>query len=322
MTPPRTLPGNEHVCHLYVVRVPQPRRGAPEAERRRHRRADPLPDADPPAGGVRAPRARRGELPGRREGGARDPVAADLPRDHGRPAGARGRRRCDARSARDDDARHVQGAQGRPHRPRPRRGGEDRRGGPARAARHRRRGAGRRRRLEGSLAPRWRATAARPCCRWAPPSASARRCGPGSSGPRSAGSTSSSSCAGNNKDAPEEIPRLLDPIVDGADFVQGSRFLAGGRTGGMPLYRHFATRLHPLLFSLTARQAGLRVDQRLPRLPHHAARRSAHPPRPELARRVRARALSVLEDDPPRLPHRRGAGHQDLSARRRSATRR
>jgi dolichol-phosphate mannosyltransferase len=59
-------------------------------------------------------------------------------------------------------------------------------------------------------------------------------------------------CAGNNKDAPEEIPRLLDPIVDGADFVQGSRFLAGGRTGGMPLYRHLATRLHPLLFSLAA----------------------------------------------------------------------
>src|SRR5436189_615376 len=31
-------------------------------------------------------------------------------------------------------------------------------------------------------------------------------------------------CAGNNKDSPEELPRLLDPIVDGADFVQGSRF--------------------------------------------------------------------------------------------------
>jgi dolichol-phosphate mannosyltransferase len=60
--------------------------------------------------------------------------------------------------------------------------------------------------------------------------------------------------AGNNKDAPEEITRLLDPIVDGADFVQGSRYLAGGRTGGMPLYRHVATRLHPLLFSFSARK--------------------------------------------------------------------
>jgi dolichol-phosphate mannosyltransferase len=59
-------------------------------------------------------------------------------------------------------------------------------------------------------------------------------------------------CAGNNKDAPEEIPRLLDPIVDGADFVQGSRFAVGGKTGGMPLYRQIATRVHPILFSLTA----------------------------------------------------------------------
>jgi dolichol-phosphate mannosyltransferase len=66
-------------------------------------------------------------------------------------------------------------------------------------------------------------------------------------------------CAGNNKDSPEELPRLLDPIADqGADFVQGSRFLAGGRTGGMPLYRHFATRLHPMLFSLTV---GKRVSE-------------------------------------------------------------
>src|SRR5215469_8791728 len=58
--------------------------------------------------------------------------------------------------------------------------------------------------------------------------------------------------AGNNKDAPEEITRLLDPICDeGRDFVIGSRFLAGGRYGGdMPRYRQVATRLHPLLVSL------------------------------------------------------------------------
>jgi dolichol-phosphate mannosyltransferase len=61
-------------------------------------------------------------------------------------------------------------------------------------------------------------------------------------------------CAGNNKDAPEEIPHLLDPIADGADFVQGSRYLAGGRSGGMPLYRRVATRVHPMLFSLAARR--------------------------------------------------------------------
>jgi dolichol-phosphate mannosyltransferase len=61
--------------------------------------------------------------------------------------------------------------------------------------------------------------------------------------------------AGNNKDSPEEIPLLLDPIADGrADFVQGSRFLKKDRTfGEMPFYRRLATRLHPLLFSVVAR---------------------------------------------------------------------
>jgi glycosyltransferase involved in cell wall biosynthesis len=58
--------------------------------------------------------------------------------------------------------------------------------------------------------------------------------------------------AGNNKDSPEEITRLLDPIAEGrADFVQGSRFLSKGADfGAMPLYRKVATRVHPLLFSL------------------------------------------------------------------------
>jgi dolichol-phosphate mannosyltransferase len=58
--------------------------------------------------------------------------------------------------------------------------------------------------------------------------------------------------AGNNKDNPAEIPRLLDPIVDeGCDLVMGSRFLAGGGYGGdMPGYRKIATRVHPWLMSL------------------------------------------------------------------------
>jgi glycosyltransferase involved in cell wall biosynthesis len=62
--------------------------------------------------------------------------------------------------------------------------------------------------------------------------------------------------AGNNKDAPEEIPALLDPIAEGrADFVQGSRFLKRHASfGAMPLYRRIATRMHPLLFSLVSRR--------------------------------------------------------------------
>ncbi len=58
--------------------------------------------------------------------------------------------------------------------------------------------------------------------------------------------------AGNDKDNPEEIPALLEPILkNGYDLVQGSRWIAPGGTGGdMPYYRKLATKLHPLLFSL------------------------------------------------------------------------
>ncbi len=58
--------------------------------------------------------------------------------------------------------------------------------------------------------------------------------------------------AGNNKDSPEEIPLLLDPIAAGeADLVQGSRWLADSEDfGEMPFYRRMATKLHPLLFRL------------------------------------------------------------------------
>lgn len=58
--------------------------------------------------------------------------------------------------------------------------------------------------------------------------------------------------AGNNKDDPAELPRLLDPICSGEyDFVMGSRYLSGGGIGGdMPFYRKIATRIHPWLVSL------------------------------------------------------------------------
>jgi dolichol-phosphate mannosyltransferase len=58
--------------------------------------------------------------------------------------------------------------------------------------------------------------------------------------------------AGNNKDSPEEIPLLLDRLIDGpADIVQGSRWLGESTDyGDMPMYRRVATRLHPTLFNL------------------------------------------------------------------------
>jgi len=58
--------------------------------------------------------------------------------------------------------------------------------------------------------------------------------------------------AGNDKDRPPEIERLLAAVEDeGCDFVQGSRYLPGGDFGNMPFYRQIATRIvHPWLFSL------------------------------------------------------------------------
>lgn len=62
--------------------------------------------------------------------------------------------------------------------------------------------------------------------------------------------------AGNDKDNPDELNRVIDPIVEeGYDFVQGSRYLDHDGTGGeMPFYRKIATRLHPLLMSLVTGQ--------------------------------------------------------------------
>lgn len=66
--------------------------------------------------------------------------------------------------------------------------------------------------------------------------------------------------AGNDKDDPRELPRLLNPIFKGeADFVQGSRFMPGGSYGNTPSYRVIATRfVHPLFFSLAV---GKRVTE-------------------------------------------------------------
>jgi len=47
--------------------------------------------------------------------------------------------------------------------------------------------------------------------------------------------------AGNNKDDPAEIPMLLEAIRNGADYVQGSRFLGRGRSEGTPVPRRLIT---------------------------------------------------------------------------------
>jgi dolichol-phosphate mannosyltransferase len=57
--------------------------------------------------------------------------------------------------------------------------------------------------------------------------------------------------AGNGKDDPAQIERLLDPILSGeADYVQGSRFMHGGRSEGLPGHRSIAIRVFTWTFSL------------------------------------------------------------------------
>jgi dolichol-phosphate mannosyltransferase len=57
--------------------------------------------------------------------------------------------------------------------------------------------------------------------------------------------------AGNDKDDPTEIPKLAAPIFErGADYVQGSRYASGGRSGKMPLHRVVLTRAYPWLVRL------------------------------------------------------------------------
>ena len=57
--------------------------------------------------------------------------------------------------------------------------------------------------------------------------------------------------AGNGKDNPAEIERLLAPIRSGdADYVQGSRYLSGGESKGLPSHRSIAIRLFTWTFSL------------------------------------------------------------------------
>jgi dolichol-phosphate mannosyltransferase len=57
--------------------------------------------------------------------------------------------------------------------------------------------------------------------------------------------------SGGGKTPPEQIPRLLAPIVSGeAELAQGSRYLEGGEYLRMPLRRRLGTRGYTLLFSL------------------------------------------------------------------------
>ncbi|MBQ6518947.1 MAG: glycosyltransferase family 2 protein [Anaerolineaceae bacterium] len=60
---------------------------------------------------------------------------------------------------------------------------------------------------------------------------------------------------GNNKDSIEDIPRFIAKLQEGYDFVQGSRFLRGGKAINTPLSRLLAVKLiHAPVISLAAHQ--------------------------------------------------------------------
>jgi dolichol-phosphate mannosyltransferase len=56
--------------------------------------------------------------------------------------------------------------------------------------------------------------------------------------------------AGNGKDNPQEIPRLLSAIHEGYDYVQGSRFVSGGKSENLPLFRRVMVPASALLYRL------------------------------------------------------------------------
>ena len=59
---------------------------------------------------------------------------------------------------------------------------------------------------------------------------------------------------GNNKDSIESVPLFIEKLEQGFDFVQGSRYVKGGKAINTPKIRHFAVKfIHSPLISLTAR---------------------------------------------------------------------
>lgn len=60
---------------------------------------------------------------------------------------------------------------------------------------------------------------------------------------------------GNDKDSIEDVPRFIEKLEEGYDFVQGSRFIKGGKAINTPWIRNISVRLiHAPVISLTAGQ--------------------------------------------------------------------
>ena len=60
---------------------------------------------------------------------------------------------------------------------------------------------------------------------------------------------------GNNKDSIEDVPKFIEKLDEGYDFIQGSRFIKGGQAINTPLIRHISVRLiHAPIISITAKK--------------------------------------------------------------------
>jgi len=60
---------------------------------------------------------------------------------------------------------------------------------------------------------------------------------------------------GNNKDSIEDVPHFIEKLEEGYDFIQGSRFIKGGRAVNTPFIRNASVKLiHAPIISLTAHQ--------------------------------------------------------------------
>lgn len=60
---------------------------------------------------------------------------------------------------------------------------------------------------------------------------------------------------GNNKDSIEDVPAFIEKLDEGYDFVQGSRFIKGGKAINTPIMRRVAvTFIHAPIISITAKK--------------------------------------------------------------------
>ena len=60
---------------------------------------------------------------------------------------------------------------------------------------------------------------------------------------------------GNNKDSIEDVPKFIKKLEEGYDFIQGSRFIKGGKAINTPIVRFISVQLiHAPIISLTAHQ--------------------------------------------------------------------